>query len=497
MPTNPILDELGGLSPGAQQALIGAHSATTLAPQPPPIDPGLQAPSKIQKPAQIGAPPPAPTATMSGPPPSMGAPSMPNVEAPRGTLQGDQNERGRLEATGPGITQIHSKIENSQFGQNHPTLGKIAGYGAEIPLRVLEAAGSMLGPVRSAEQLLPGTQAHHAMEMRNLNATIGNESKENLQGAQTQEASARTAETGARTGLTEEQLKELPGRTASEEALQSAEAYKALHPQDAWEQATGVKGPNGEVMEHNRATGTYRIAPGAEGASLVSTDKLDPLKEQAKQEYMKLHPGATLDQFLHDYAVNTQPPQRAPIVNMVLPGQNGGPETLQAMRSGQEIPKGAQTVAGMNAVNTPTTTMRTAAGRAATVVAMAPEVLSEIDRMGPSMGPILGRWNDFYQGKVGMDNPEFSGLRTDLVMMSTAVALAHAQGRLPEGLRLEFDHMINAPHQTPENIKATINHVLPWLQKMQEQGGGGNQGGGNQPPPASQGNWNPKSGRYE
>ena len=192
MPTNPILDELSGLSPGAQQALMGAHSATTLAPHPPPVDPGLQAPSKIQKPAQIGAPPPAPTATMSGPPPSMGAPSMPNVEAPRGTLQGDQNERGRLEATGPGITQIHSKIENSQFGQNHPTLGKIAGYGAEIPLRVLEAAGSMLGPVRSAEQLLPGTQAHHAMEMRNLNSNIGNESKENLQGAQAGEANART-----------------------------------------------------------------------------------------------------------------------------------------------------------------------------------------------------------------------------------------------------------------------------------------------------------------
>ena len=58
-------------------------------------------------------------------------------------------------------------------------------------------------------------------------------------------------------------------------------------------------------------------------------------------------------------------------------------------------------------------------------------------------------------------------------MLSSAVALAHAVGRLPENLRLEFDHMINAPQQTPENIKTTINHVLPWLQKMQEQGGKG------------------------
>jgi hypothetical protein len=55
-------------------------------------------------------------------------------------------------------------------------------------------------------------------------------------------------------------------------------------------------------------------------------------------------------------------------------------------------------------------------------------------------------------------------------MMSSAVALAHAQGRLPENLRQEFDHAINAPNQTPENLKATINTMIPWLQQVQSQG---------------------------
>lgn len=212
--TNPILDELGGLSPGAQQALLAAHNSTALTPPPttPPVDQGLQAPSKIQKPAQIGAPPTAQPASMPSPTPNVGSYPMPNVEAPRGTLQGDINERGRLEATGPGITQIHSKIENSEFGQNHPTLGKIAGYGAEIPLRILEAAGSTLGPVRSAEQLLPGTQAHHAMEMRNLNSNIGKESEENVQGAQ---AGAENA----RAGLTNLDAANEPQKAADEHAL--------------------------------------------------------------------------------------------------------------------------------------------------------------------------------------------------------------------------------------------------------------------------------------
>jgi hypothetical protein len=122
-------------------------------------------------------------------------------------------------------------------------------------------------------------------------------------------------------------------------------------------------------------------------------------------------------------------------------------------------------------MNTPTTTQSTAAGRAETVIAMAPEVLSRIDSVAPKMGPISGRWNDFMQGKVGSDDPDFAALRSDLLMMSSAVALAHAQGRLPENLREEFDRAINAPKQTPENLKATIQTMIPWLQKVQQQGG--------------------------
>jgi hypothetical protein len=101
---------------------------------------------------------------------------------------------------------------------------------------------------------------------------------------------------------------------------------------------------------------------------------------------------------------------------------------------------------------------------------MAPEVLSRIDAMAPKLGPMEGRWNEFMQGKVGADDPDFAALRSDLLMMSSAVALAHAQGRLPENLREEFDSAINAPKQTPANLKATISTMLPWLQKMQEQG---------------------------
>jgi len=80
---------------------------------------------------------------------------------------------------------------------------------------------------------------------------------------------------------------------------------------------------------------------------------------------------------------------------------------------------------------------------------MAPEVLARIDALTPKLGPLEGRWNEFMQGKVGGDDRDFAALRSDLLMMSSAVALAHAQGRLPENLREEFDNAINAPKQTP------------------------------------------------
>ena len=162
---------------------------------------------------------------------------------------------------------------------------------------------------------------------------------------------------------------------------------------------------------------------------------------------------------------------------MFVPGANGT-QTLETIKPGQTVAPGAQTAAGVNAVNTPTTQQRTAAGRAQTVVAMAPEVLARIDANAQNLGPEMGRWNDFMQGKIGMDNPDFAALRSDLLMMSSAVALAHAQGRLPENLREEFDNAINAPKQTPANLKATITTMLPWLQQMQNQGRPGEQGAG-------------------
>jgi hypothetical protein len=346
---------------------------------------------------------------------------------------------------------------------------------------VLGVAGNIAGDIVAPRtmELIPGTQLNKEVE----EGSLGNR----LQ-ALAQEQS-ENEERGANAAHLNAETPEIAPNAESTRKLQGAQTENL----------------ESETEHRGDATtpelGTYRslvsmgMSP-SEALREIEKDKQLALKpseippeQQYLTEYAQSHPGSTVAQAEHQYMLDTQrPPQVAP-VNMFLPGQQPGTETLTTVRPGQTVAAGAQTAAGVNSMNTPTMTQRTAAGRAETVVAMAPEVESRIDAMANKMGPIAGRWNDFMQGKVGSDDPDFAALRSDLLMMSSAVALAHAQGRLPENLREEFDRAINAPKQTPQNLKATINAMVPWLQKVQEQGqhstGSQQQPSAGSPPPGA------------
>lgn len=162
----------------------------------------------------------------------------------------------------------------------------------------------------------------------------------------------------------------------------------------------------------------------------------------------------------------TQPPQRPPQALAYAPDPNvPGGFIAQEVGPGTHLGPGALTQAGVNSENSPTAQMRNVAAQAGLVHQQTPAMLSELDRLKGSIGPLAGRWNEFMQGKVGMDNPDFAGLRADLLMYSSAVALMHARGRLPENLREEFDRMLNNPGQNFENLKSAMSHIDDWTAK--------------------------------
>lgn len=126
----------------------------------------------------------------------------------RGTLSGDQAERQRLLSTGAGVTQIAPKIEGSQFGQNHPLLGKIAGIGAEGLGMLGDVALNATGLGRTLEPLIPGTLGHHQLDLARANNAVGQDEKQAQEEAATRETNSLPQLHQAQAELAGEKLNE-------------------------------------------------------------------------------------------------------------------------------------------------------------------------------------------------------------------------------------------------------------------------------------------------
>lgn len=465
---NPTLDRIraGQLDdPKARQAVEFARTMGL----------GLALPPSQSDPAQ----PPAPKPIM---PPSQPVPSLsgPSVPSP------NQQEYGRI--TKPPIESgplAHTKADTGRSG-----IGQIKHAGFRIPLQIADAIGSAFLP--SLTSMIPGTELHHQMRVGETSRAVGREEEQATGEAQRRHLEAETAELPARAEheraqaeaalhptpktVFERWAKENP-RATIEDWLKLQDEHRPITNEfEAWSKDPANKGKSvSEFMKLKTENGpkpnetpfdAWRKQnpnkPAEEWLKLEESVKARPPNEYAdfKAGYTKAHPEATADQIVKEYAKAHQAPADR--------GQNFvDPETgtLTRVQPGGVVPKGAMTPNQAGSVNTPTMQMRNVAAQAALVHEQTPHMLSEIDRLKDSLGPVMGRWNDFMQGKAGLDNPDFAGLRADLLMYSSAVALMHARGRLPENLRAEFEHAINAPKQSPENLKAVIKRIDDWTGK--------------------------------
>ena len=419
---------------------------------PAPLSPGFD-------PAQLG----------DSAPPQMPQSKRPQVFGPTPQDRQETVEGGKLEK------DYQADLHPWGSPENHPGTGGKVGH-------VFSQIGNTLGDILAPKVMarIPGTQAYRQQEENGLEDRLN----------KLAQLQSQIGEQGAQTSHLKEETAEMPGKAESEDGLQGAQVR---HLND---ESEGLENPQPSFSIHdtedgplfvNNATGTaqHLTVDGVPVGPKIKLTQSQPIigEDGKPHTYMLDEKGNKVTDlgihYEHPITVNTGEKEGQ---NFFVPDGNGGTKMIR-VKPGEPVPAGAQTAPGLNATNTPTMTQRTAAGRAETVVSMAPEVLRRIDAMAPKLGPIEGRWGDFMQGKVGMDDPDFAALRSDLLMMASAVALAHAQGRLPENLRVEFDRVINAPKQTSANLKATIQTILPWLQKMQENGQSGVHGN----TPAAQG----------
>lgn len=338
---------------------------------------------------------------------------------------------GTMESAHPGV-----------FGKIGHAFGNIA-----------NAAGNIaLGP--GAMSMIPGTKA----SMSAREAT----------GQAETEAGQKSAGEAATTAATE-----------AEVPLRKAETKKAEA------EAEVVGNPKPEDLQHEYAAAVSDAQK--RGVDPASDPKVQQLQdaitavqrqpvtreEKAEQEYQKAIQSGDHEaaerwlKIMRDIAAAKQAPQRPPQTLVVLPGGQ-----TEVARPGMTLPEGTQNIGGFSTMGRPTTQMRNVNAQAQIASEGIPPVIAEIGRLKSQLGPAEGRWNEFMQGRVGMENPELAGLRADLLMVSSAVALAHARGRLPENLREEFDQAINAPHQTADNLISVLNHIKPWMDRMGTMGTG-------------------------
>ena len=175
--------------------LLAAPTPSAPYPQEKPIPSTISAPgASITPPLSEDVQPKTPERTALIPPPDAPKPQaapMAVSNIGRGTTQGDQAEQSRLLNTGSGISQIHSKIENSGFGQAHPILGKILGWGAQIPAQIADIAGASVAPMIDVNT--PGTEMHHDRLVNQAQRQVGQDVANDERQAQTAQANEQTA----------------------------------------------------------------------------------------------------------------------------------------------------------------------------------------------------------------------------------------------------------------------------------------------------------------
>lgn len=192
------------------------------------------------------------------------------------------------------------------------------------------------------------------------------------------------------------------------------------------------------------------LAEAEAGLAKFKSDPNSPMYKMAQQRMAIAQ--QSYDLRVKEFGYNYEPSALTPAEQDTLPtDQAGNPVALHS-----PLKPSAQTVS--------------AAQRATNVVTQLPRLRQEITELQGSLGPVPGRWNQFWQGNVGVADPKFAHLADDMEFAASAMALAHAYGRLPQSISDKFDKMYQAGKQSPENMLAAMDVAQEWMPKIASAG---------------------------
>lgn len=501
---NSVLDELDGLSPAAKNALALANAK--LNPQAPvegdPAAAGMLA-RNGGAPAPAPAAPVAPVATprpiaslMPKPPalaPSIAAATDPGIAPliasakplPAAAPFADPNAAAHT-ADLARLTKVPVPGEHDKTQTGLSGIGQIHSKKFRIPLEIADAFGSAFFP--KAMLGIPGTELHHNLLVREAQSNVAHDEAQQANEEKNAETQALTGEANARAfaalhpiakSAFEAWQAQNPNGTVADWLKLQADSKAATTPFEAWQK----QNPNGSAtdwMELQAENSPARTAFEAWQKQNPNGKVEDFLKEQAAlktaspeqqyiAEYQRTHPGATIAEAEKQFKVDTQTPQRAPESLMLVPDGQGG-YVAQSVAAGAHVAPGAVSTSGLSSMDVPTAATRTMAETAPKVIDLANRVSQLVNEQEKSLGPAASRWNEFMAGKVGAPNPDFTKLRTDVGLLTTALMRMHVGARGGERIMEHFQNLIDVSKQSPENLKAAIGEIVAYAQAVQSEG---------------------------
>ena len=230
-------------------------------------------------------PPPTPNlAGLAGPTSPGGVPSNLNIPmpaAPKVThapsqLDKDKASYQQVKMAGPGEEQLYHKITGSQFGQNHPILGKVlGGLAAGVTGAADIGLGTLGGGIgRLAEEQIPGTLLNHQVQLNRAGKDITTDEAKAGKEAQTASENATAAKTTADTAEVAPEAEARIGQENATAANENSEVEHRGDVKDSWKEISGFTGANGEPLEINEGTGETRPAsvPGGAKATVKESN---------------------------------------------------------------------------------------------------------------------------------------------------------------------------------------------------------------------------------
>lgn len=321
-----------------------------------------------------------------------------------------------------------------------------------------EVAGDVLAPGVTA--MIPGTQLNKEAEAGREAKISGEEAESNLKGAQ-----AEAAKQGGELVPFTDQSGQTTQVPLSKWGPLEVERERA----DALQKSTETKGQTAKDVAATNVAGRENVA-----ATNV-----------AGREEVAAGQNTSRENVAHENNLTrTQVAQQADTTRRLI---------------AQEHEAGANARAAMtNDPNKLTNTMKTMKQQAQATLPEIDNAIKETNEVADLLGPAAGRWNDFMQGKVGVSDPRYAHYADEIHMVSTAVTLAHARGRMSNELFESFQKMFDAGRQSPENMIQALSVAKEWLSGYANMGESATPSSGNAPPAGAKvRTFNPKTGKLE